>query len=76
MGHDLMQGDLALAALRELRQVVRDPVHERELAFLDQCPDRAAGQNLGLAEQQEKCAIRCRSVLALGLGITIGAEQR
>ena len=76
MGHDLMQGDLALAALGELRQVIGNPVHEGELAFLDQCPHRAAGQHLGLAEQQEKCVVRCRQVPALGLGIAIGAEQR
>jgi hypothetical protein len=76
MGHDLMQRDLALAALRELRQMIGNPVHEGQPAFLDQCPDRAARQHLGLAEQQEKRVIRRWQVPALGLGIPVGSEQR
>ena len=76
MRHDLMQGDLALAALRELRQVIGDPVHEGKLAFLDQRPDRRAGQHLGLAEQQEQIVLLRRRVPRLGLRVAISPEQR
>jgi hypothetical protein len=76
MRHHLVQGDLALAALGEFGQMVGDAVHEGELAFFDQGPHRAAGQHLGLAEQQEQRTIGRRFVQRLGLGDAIGAEER
>ena len=76
MGHDLMQGDLALAALRELRQMVGDPIHEGKLALFDQCPDGRAGEHFGLAEQQEQRVVSRRRMPRFGLGIAVSAEQR
>ncbi len=76
MGHHLMQGDLALAAPGEFRQMVGDLVHEREPAFLDQCPYRRAGQHLGLAEQQEQGVAAGRLATRLGLGVAIAAVER
>ena len=76
MRHDLVQCDLAFAALGEFGQMVGDPVHERELAFLDQRPYRRTGQNLGLAEQQEQCLAGRRLLARFGPGVAIGAEHR
>ena len=75
MGHDLLQGDVGFAARGELRQVVGDLVHERQLAFLDQRPDGGGGQHLGLAEQQEQGFVGGRDRAAFGAGVAIGAEQ-
>jgi hypothetical protein len=43
MRHDLVQCDIAFAALGEFGQVIGDPIHERQLALLDQGPDRRTG---------------------------------
>ena len=76
MRHHLMQGDLALAALREFRQVVGDPVHKGELTLLDQGPHRRTGQHLGLAEQQKQRLAGRRLARRFGPRVAIAAEQR
>ena len=76
MRHHLLQRDVGLAARGEFRQVIGDLVHEGQLAFLDQGPDRGTGQHLGLAEQQEQVVVGRRHLGGLGLGVAIGAEQR
>ena len=76
MRHHLLQRDVGLAARGELRQVVGDLVHEGQLAFLDQRPDRRTGQHLGLAEQQEQVVVGRRHLGGLGLRVAVGAEQR
>jgi len=52
VGRQLEQRDLVLAMRREFRDVVRDPVVERQRSILDEAPHRCCRQHLGVGEQQ------------------------
>ena len=71
-----MQGDVGLAARGEFGEVVGHLVHEGQLAFLDQRPDRGAGEHLGLREHLEQRAVVGGLRARVRAGLAVAAEQQ